>query len=475
MQNRTKIIATIGPVSSSEEVLYKLIKNGMNLARLNFSFGTAEEHKDRIIKMRKVSEELELPVAIIQDLQGPKLRIGKILDGSIDLIANNSVTIIDTPNVDKNTISITYPDFAKYVSKEMHLLLDDGLIELKIEEIDENKIHCKVLHGGHLVEGKGLNIPSAGLKIPAITDKDRNDLKFGLKNDIDFVALSFVQKKEDILELKDLISNANKDVQVIAKIEKPEAVDNITDIMQISDAIMVARGDLAIEVPLERVPTLQRRLIDLCHLYSKPVIIATMMLYTMEMNPRPTRAEVSDVANAVYEGTDVVMLSNETAVGKYPIEAVQTMVRIVSEAERTSPLLNQPRKYEIKSIYQIPSGVSHSVCELADVLHAKAIFTFTASGFTALAISKQRPKTPIIALTTTKEIQRRCNIYWGVKSIITENIDSTDKMFKISEKLALDESLAKTGEIIIITAGIPFGISGTTNLIKVHTIGESDQ
>ncbi len=470
MENRTKIIATIGPASSSEEILSELIKNGVSLTRLNFSFGTHSEHKDRIQKIRKISDELDIPIAIIQDLQGPKLRVQKILDGSIDLKANDSITIVDSLDIDEKTISIAYPNLANYVKAGMHLLLDDGLIELKIEEIDGTNIHCKVLHGGHLVEGKGLNIPSSGLEIPAITEKDKIDLKFGLENDVDYVALSFVKTEQDILALKKLITEAKKETQIIAKIEKPEAIENITKILQATHAVMVARGDLAIELPLERVPSLQRRLIDLCHIYTKPVIIATQMLYTMEVNPRPSRAEVSDVAHAIHEGTDAVMLSGETAIGKYPIKSVKTMVKIIREAEKTSPRFSYGVKYTLESIYRIPSAASQAVCFLVNDLNAKAIFSFTASGFTALAISKQRPTTPIIALTPFKEVQRRCCLYWGVRSIVVENIDSTDKMFELSERLAVQEKLAKTDDIIIITAGIPFGIKGTTNLLKIHTI-----
>jgi len=472
MSIKTKIIATIGPASNSEDVLTELIQNGISLARLNFSFGTPREHLNTMGKIRKISEELQIPVAIIQDLQGPKLRVQKIQGEAIDLQAGDLITIVETPDVDQNMISISYPDLSKFVAKDMHLLLDDGLIELKIEEIEDDQIHCKVLHGGHLVEGKGLNIPSPGLKIPAITDKDKEDLGFGLKNDVDFVALSFVKSKNDLLELKNLMKKSKKEVQMIAKIEKPEAIDNITDILQIASAIMVARGDLAIEMPLERVPSLQRKLVELCHIYSKPVIIATQMLYTMENNPRPSRAEVSDVANAIFDGTDVVMLSGETAIGKYPTESVKTMVKIIDEAEKMTPRSPHISDLKLETIYQIPSNVGNATVLLADQLQAKAIFTFTASGFTALAISKQRPKTPIIALTPHKEVQRRCCLYWGVKSIVVDYISSTDEMFEISEKLALEEKLAKKGEVILITAGIPFGQRMSTNLIKVHTIGD---
>ncbi len=471
MQNRTKIIATIGPASSSEEILTELIKNGVALARLNFSFGTHAEHKARIQNIRKISDELDIPVAVIIDLQGPKLRVGKLLNGALDLKANDPVVIVDTPDIDEKTISITYPNLAEFVKEDMHLLLNDGLIELKIEKIEGGKIYCKVLHGGYLEEGKGLNIPSAGLKIPAITQKDKDDLKFGLENDVDFVALSFVRSEKELLELKELINETKKQTQIIAKIEKPEAVDNIEKILEVTNAIMVARGDLAIEVPLERVPSLQRKLIELCHLHEKPVIIATQMLYTMELNPRPSRAEVSDVAHAIYEGTDAVMLSGETAIGKFPVESVQTLVKIIGEAEKSYSAILKRDDYKIDLIYKIPSGVSQAVSFLAKNLQAKAIFTFTSSGFTPLAISKQRPQTPIIALTPFKEIQRRCSLYWGVKGIVVEEINSTDKMFEISETLAKKEKLANKGDIIIISAGIPFGVKGTTNLVKVHTLG----
>ncbi len=470
MENRTKIIATIGPASSSDEVLSELIMNGVRLARLNFSFGTHDEHKERIAQIRKISEELEIPVAIIQDLQGPKLRVQKILDGAIDLEANNSITLIESLDVDKNTLSITYPNLYKFVSKGMHLLLDDGLIELKIDEIEQAKIHCVVLHGGHLVEGKGLNIPSRGLKIPAITEKDREDLKFGLENNVDFAAMSFVRTEKEIIELKSIIAHSERETQIIAKIEKPEAIENMAKILNVADSLMVARGDLAIEMPLEQVPSLQRWLIELCHTHTKPVITATQLLWSMEVNPRPTRAEVSDVANAINEGTDAVMLSGETAIGKFPVESVKTLVKIINEAEKTAPKLHLYEKSKVEPTQQIPSGVSQAVRSLAEELQAKAIFTFTTSGFTALAISKQRPLIPIVALTPFPDVQRRCNLYWGVKAVVIEEIDSTDKIFDLTERIALKEKVAQPGDIVIITAGIPFGVKGTTNLIKVHTI-----
>jgi len=470
LEKRTKIIATIGPASSSEEILMELIKSGVSLTRLNFSFGTHKEHQARIEKIRKISDELDLPIAIIQDLQGPKLRVQKLLDGSINLKADDKITIVDTLDVDKKTISISYPNLWQYIKKDMHLLLDDGLIELKVEAVEDGKIQCSVLHGGFLVEGKGLNIPSSGLKIPGITAKDKEDLKFGIQHHVDYVALSFVKTENDILELRQLIKESNSKTEIIAKIEKPEAIDHITKILQVSNAIMVARGDLAIEVPLERVPSLQRKLIELCQFYTKPVIIATQMLYTMEINPRPSRAEVSDVANAIQEGADAVMLSGETAIGKYPIEAVKTMAKIIVEAEKTSPRFLHEQEYTLETIHRIPSAASQAVCMMAQNLNAKAIFSFTSSGFTPLAISKQRPLTSIIALTPFKEVQRRCSLYWGVQSILVETIDTTDMMFEVSEKLAIEKGLAVPGDVIIITAGIPFGISGTTNLLKIHTI-----
>ncbi|MHA1265273.1 MAG: pyruvate kinase [Candidatus Helarchaeota archaeon] len=472
MNHRTKIIATIGPASNSESILRELIEKGVSLIRLNFSFGTLQSHKEIIRKIRKISDELERPIAIIQDLRGPKLRVKKLFEEKLVLTPGQSITIIDDDKVDKDSFSVTYPEFWKYVAKGSKILLSDGLIELEISEIEEGKIHCKVIHGGVLIEGKGLNIPSPTLRIPSITEKDRVDLEFGLTNGVDFIALSFVQSEKEILELRSIITNAKKNIQIIAKIEKPEAIENITAILQSTDAIMVARGDLAIEMPLERVPSLQQKLIQLGHLHQKPVIIATQMLYTMEFSPRPSRAEVSDVAHAIHEGTDAVMLSGETAIGKYPVETVQTLVRIIEEAEKI-PFHLKREESPITSIYRIPSGVSYTACQLASILQAKAILTFTASGFTALAISKQRPSTPIIALTPYKEVQRRCNLYWGVKAMVVGNIDSTDKMFTACEKIALVEKLAKPGDILIITAGIPFGIKGTTNLIKVHTIGKN--
>ena len=473
MNNKTKVIATIGPASSTEEILTDFIQGGVSLARLNFSFGTLESHKAIIEKIRKISSELESSVAIIQDLQGPKLRVKKILDGSIDLKTGGSVSIVDRNELDKGMLSVTYPGLWKFVSKGSRILLSDGLIELEIEEIEEGSINCKIIHGGSLIEGKGLNIPSPTLKIPAITEKDKNDLQFGLQNEVDFVALSFVRSQKEIVELKNLISKSKKTARVIAKIEKPEAIDNITNILEAADAIMVARGDLAIEMPLERVPLLQRKLIELSHIHTKPVIIATQMLYTMETSPRPSRAEVSDVAHAIYEGTDAVMLSGETAIGKYPVESVQTLVKIVTEAEKSIFKIYQAPT-EVKSIYRIPSSVAYAVCNLATMLQAKAIITFTSSGFTPLAISKQRSLIPIIALTPRKEVERRCCLYWGVKAFVTPDIDSTDKMFSVSEEIVREAKLAEKGDIIIITAGIPFGrgIQGTTNLIKVHTVGK---
>ncbi len=471
METKTKIIATIGPASESEEVLTELIGNGIALARLNFSFGTHEKHKELITKIRKISNELEMAIAIIQDLQGPKLRIKKIFGGTIDLKAGDSMTIVDSLDLEKKMMSVTYPELWKFVTIGARILLNDGLSEFEIDEIEDGKIHCKVVHGGTLVEGKGLNIPSPTLKIPSITDKDRKDLEFGLKNNVDFVALSFVRSPNDVLEIRKIMSKVKAKKQIIAKIEKPEAIENIEGILEVADAIMVARGDLAIEMPLEQVPLLQNKLIELSHLHTKPVIIATQMLHSMEVSPRPTRAEVTDVAHAIHEGTDAVMLSGETAIGKYPVESVQTLVKIIKETEKSIFKIYEVPA-EIKSKNKISSSVAHTVCNLGTMLQARAILTFTSSGFTPLATSKQRSLTPIIALTPHEEVERRCSLYWGVKAIVAPDIDSTDKMFAISEEIVRKEKLAKKGDIIIITAGIPFGIQGTTNLIKVHTVGK---
>ena len=465
---RTKIVATIGPATSSPEILRDLIKAGATTLRLNFSHGTHDDHLRSIRLIRQISFELNQPVGILQDLQGPKIRLGRFEDGSIVLKKDDRFTLTSRAVAGTQEISsVTYDLLAEEVPENATILLDDGRVEMKVESIDkaEKSLHCRVVVGGPLSNNKGVNFPGVYLSIKALTDKDRKDLVFGLDQGVDWVALSFVRNPQDVLEIKELISSAGKSVPVIVKIEKHEAIEQMEAILSISDGVMVARGDLGVELPAEDVPILQKRLIKTSNRLGIPVITATQMLDSMVNSPRPTRAEISDVANAILDGTDAVMLSNETAVGKYPIEAVSQMAAIAVRIERenTKSLLENDGR-------SIPNAISQAVGNIAVQLDASAIMSLTKTGSTARNVSKFRPRTPILAITPHVDVARQLQLVWGIKPLLVLDLPSTGQTFQAALNVAQEKGLVSEGDLVVLTAGTLQGVSGSTDLIKVEVV-----
>ncbi|QZZ18675.1 pyruvate kinase [Leptothermofonsia sichuanensis E412] len=467
-QRRTKIVATIGPATSSPEVLRALIEAGATTFRLNFSHGTHEDHQRSIRLIRQTSFELNQPVGILQDLQGPKIRLGRFESGSI--ILNKGDRFILTSKLVTGTqeiSSITYEHLADEVPEGAVIMLDDGKVEMLVEKVDraERELHCRTIVGGALSNNKGVNFPGVYLSVKALTDKDKKDLMFGLDQGVDWVALSFVRNPQDVLEIKELISSAGKNVPVIVKIEKHEAIEEMEAILSISDGVMVARGDLGVELPAEDVPILQKRLIATANRMGIPVITATQMLDSMVHSPRPTRAEISDVANAILDGTDAVMLSNETAVGKYPVEAVATMATIAVRIEK------EKTNREIEdSGRSIPNAISCAVRQIAEQLDAAAIMTLTKTGATARNVSKFRPKKPILAVTPHVDVARQLQLVWGVKPLLVLDLPSTGQTFQAALNVAQEKCLLKEGDLVVLTAGTLQGVSGSTDLVKVEVV-----
>ncbi len=467
-QRRTKIVATIGPATSSPEVLRELIEAGATTLRLNFSHGTYDDHLRSIRLIRQTSFELNQPVGILQDLQGPKIRLGRFENGSIVLKKGDHFVLTSHLMMGTQEMScVTYEPLADEVPDGSVILLDDGRVEMRVVEVKraQGELHCEVTVGGVLSNNKGVNFPGVYLSIRALTDKDRKDLTFGLDQGVDWVALSFVRNPQDVLEIKELISAAGKQVPVIVKIEKHEAIQEMESILSISDGVMVARGDLGVELPAEDVPILQKRLIATANRMGIPVITATQMLDSMVHSPRPTRAEVSDVANAILDGTDAVMLSNETAVGKYPIEAVKTMAQIALRIE--SEHMRRPFEDSGRSI---PNAISQAVGHIAEQLEAAAIMTLTKSGSTARNVSKFRPKKPILAVTPHVDVARQLQLVWGVKTLLVLDLPSTGQTFQAAVSVAQEKDLLQEGDLIVMTAGTLQGVSGSTDLIKVEVV-----
>ena len=467
---RTKIVATVGPATLKPDVLRSLIKAGATTLRLNFSHGTQQDHQKAIRLIRQTAFELNQPVGILQDLQGPKIRLGKFACGKISLQKGDCFILTSRPVECNQEISyVTYHNLAAEVPEGATILLDDGKVEMVVEKIDyqSENLHCRVVVGGVLSSSKGVNFPGVYLSIKALTEKDREDLIFGLDQGVDWVALSFVRNPQDILEIKDLIASAGKSVPVIAKIEKHEAIEQMDAILSLCDGVMVARGDLGVELPAEDVPILQKRLIATANKLGIPVITATQMLDSMFNNPRPTRAEVSDVANAILDGTDAVMLSNETAVGNYPVEAVETMAkiaqRIEGEQKRIAPDPN------IKK-WSIPNAISAAVGQIAEQLEAAAIMTLTKTGSTARNVSKFRPKTPILAITPHVHVSRRLQLVWGVKPLLVLDLPSATQTFQAAINVAQEKNWLDAGDLVVMTAGTLQGVSGSTDLIKVELV-----
>lgn len=467
-QRRTKIVATIGPATSSPEVLRALIEAGATTFRLNFSHGTHEDHQRSIRLIRQTSFELNQPVGILQDLQGPKIRLGRFEDGSIVLNRGDRFILTSKQVTGTQAISsITYEPLADEVPAGATILLDDGRVEMVVEKVDRvtRELHCCTVVGGPLSNNKGVNFPGVYLSIKALTDKDKRDLTFGLDQGVDWVALSFVRNPQDVLEIKELISSAGKNVPVIVKIEKHEAIEEMDAILSISDGVMVARGDLGVELPAEDVPVLQKRLIKTANRMGIPVITATQMLDSMVHSPRPTRAEISDVANAILDGTDAVMLSNETAVGKHPVEAVATMARIAVriEQERWQRSIEDTGR-------SIPNAISCAVGQIAEQLDASAIMTLTKTGATARNVSKFRPQKPILAVTPHVDVARQLQLVWGVKPLLVLDLPSTGQTFQAAINVAQEKDLLREGDLVVMTAGTLQGVSGSTDLIKVEVV-----
>ena len=472
---KTKIVCTIGPASDSEEVLRALFKEGLNVCRLNFSHGTHEEHQIRIDRIKKIRQERNLPIAIMLDTKGPEIRLKNFGVASVMLSKGQQFTLTTRDVTGDETIcSVTYTNLAKEVKPNDRILIDDGLIELQVEKItDGTDIVCTVMSDGPVSNHKGINIPGVKIKLPFLSEQDISDLKFGVKNEVDFVAASFTRGPADILSIRKVLEEENgNNIHIIAKIENQEGVDSIDKILEVTDGIMVARGDLGIEIPPEQIPMVQKMIIRKTLRASKPVITATQMLDSMTHNPRPTRAEVTDVANAIFDGTSAIMLSGETAAGRYPVETVKMMNRIAVTAESSLNYEKIISAVAREHSLTITNAIAHATCSMAIEMNAQVIVTATASGETPRALSKYKPKAPIVAVTPSEETARRLSLNWDVYPIVTPYFNSTDEMFERCINLAKENGFVREGELAVLTAGVPIGLVGSTNLLKVETVGK---
>lgn len=474
---KTKIVCTIGPASESLEKLTSLMEAGMNVCRLNFSHGSHEEHAARIKTIREASEKTGKKVAILLDTKGPEIRTNDMENGEVELKTGAHIIISMTEVLGTaEKFSITYRELINDVEVGSRILLDDGLVGLEVTKLDKEngEIHTVVLNDGILKNKKGVNVPGVSVNLPGITEKDRQDILFGIEQNVDFVAASFVRRASDVLEIRELLdNNGGKHINIIPKIENQEGVDNIDDILEVSEGLMVARGDLGVEIPAEEVPLVQKQLIKKCNALGKPVITATQMLDSMQRNPRPTRAEASDVANAIFDGTDAIMLSGETAAGAYPVEAVQTMHNIAS---RTESALNHKElisKRSKDSEHTITDAIGQSVAYTTLNLGANAIITPTESGYTARMISKYRPQAPLVAITSDEQIARRLALVWGVTALVGPKTNSTDEMLDNAVQQSINSGLVNYGDTVVITAGVPVSEVGTTNMMKIQVLGNT--
>ena len=464
---KTKIICTIGPSSESEEKLRELMLAGMDVARFNMSHGTHEEHRIKFDRVRKISDELELPVATMLDTKGPEIRIGDFEEYKIELVKGQKFTLTTKDILGTNEIvSITYKNLVNDVSVGKTILLDDGLIEMLVTEISETDIVCEVLNGGPISNHKGVNVPGVVLSMPYISEVDEADLIFGIQTGFDFIAASFARSKEDILQIRSLSNAYGSNVKIIAKIENLQGIENIDEILETSDGIMVARGDMGVEIPMEDVPVLQKSLIKKAVTKGKYVITATQMLDSMIKNPRPTRAETTDVANAIYDGTTAIMLSGESAAGLYPIEAVKTMVKIAVRAEEDIDYVSRMKKTEIVGS-DITTAISHACCNTAIELNAAAIISITMSGFTAGMVSRYKPNCPIIGCGITQDVCRQLNLMWGVQPVLIGRKNTAEELVEAAISISMEKGLLKKGDVVVLTAGMPLGVSGKTNMIRV--------
>ena len=470
---KTKIICTLGPATDDENVMRELILNGMAVARMNMSHGTHEDHKKRADVVKRIRAELDIPVALLLDTKGPEIRTKNFKNGSEILEAGQTFTFTtDDIEGDSSHCSITFADLPKDVRRGDRILVDDGLIEMLVTSTSKKDIVCEVLNGGKIASHKGINVPGTRLSLPFISEQDKKDIAFAVEQDLDFIAASFTRSSDDILKLRaELDKNNCNNIRIIAKIENAEGVDNIDDIIRVSDGIMVARGDLGVEIPMEDIPILQKKLITKAYKAGKQVITATQMLDSMMVNPRPTRAEATDVANAIYDGTSAIMLSGETAAGKYPVQALKTMAKIAERTENDIDYIGRFRKRQLTEQPDVTSAISHATCTTAHDLGAVAIITVSKTGQTARMISKYRPACPIISGTTSDKVLRQMNLSWGVIPILVEEKTNTDELFEHVVDVAEKHGLVKNGDLAVITAGIPLGVSGTTNMLKVHLVG----
>lgn len=470
---KTKIICTIGPKSENVNILKELMINGMNICRLNFSHGTHEEHQIRVNNIKKAREELNLPIALLLDTKGPEIRLGQLSVDEVNLKSGDifTLTIEDILGSEKRA-SISYKELPYDVEIGNTILIDDGLVEMEIIAKTSKDITCLVKNNGIIKSNKGINVPNIKINLPSITEKDKLDILFAVRNDFDFIAASFVRKAEDVFEIRKILDENKSDIKIVSKIESQEAVENIDSIIEASDGIMVARGDLGVEIKTELIPIIQKEIIRKCNKVGKPVVTATQMLDSMIRNPRPTRAEVTDVANAIIDGTDSIMLSGETAAGKYPIEAVKVMKNIAITTENSLEFKESIKRKNNLEQLNITNSISLSAKQISENLKAKAIISATSSGITPISVSKFRPMVDIIAVTFSEKIRRKLQIYWGITSVMSKKSEHTDEVIERSISSALNANLIKDGDTVVLTAGIPVGVAGTTNLIKVHTIGK---
>ncbi|HEY8891195.1 MAG TPA: pyruvate kinase [Clostridium sp.] len=467
---RTKMIFTIGPTSDSEDILTEFMNIGMNVTRLNFSHGTHEDHKIKMDLIKNLREKLNKPVAIMLDIKGPKIRTHNFNGDKVQINKGQSFTFSCGKEIlgNNDICSISYGDLYHDLKVNDTILVDDGLLEFKIISIVGTEINCLALNSGYIGNHKGINVPNVSIGLPAVTDKDKLDLIFGCEQDVDIVAASFIRKADDVLDVRKILNaSGGENIQIISKIETQEGVDNIDAIIEVSDGIMVARGDMGVEIPIQKVPIVQKMIIHKCNKAGIPVITATQMLDSMIRNPRPTRAEASDIANAIFDGTDAIMLSGESANGAYPLEAALTMSKIAIEAELNIDFRAALNKRKYESVSNISNAISLATCTTADELNVSAIITATQSGHTARMVSKYRPRCPIIAVTPRKQVARSLSINFGVQSIVSIELTSTDELVADAVKKCLNSGYIKKGDIVIVAAGIPVGESGTTNTMKI--------
>ncbi len=465
---RTKIVATIGPASNSPEMLRQIIRAGMNVARLNFSHGSYDDHAATIAKLRAASAELDTPVTILQDLQGPKIRVGTLPGGQMELEIGAVISLVpgEVFTEEAGTIPIDYPHLAEEATSGLQVLLDDGLLELRVLEVTGGAVRCTVVGGGTLKSRKGVNFPYLDLRLPSMTEKDRQDLDFGLEHGVDWVSLSFVRRAEDVRELRTLLAARGADTPIIAKIEKPQAINNLEEIVAAVDGIMVARGDLGVEMSPEKVPMLQKQIIELCNRRGIPVITATQMLESMIREPRPTRAEASDVANAIIDGTDAIMLSGESAVGAFPIKAVEMMVRIAREVECRVPFRSYPPPAADDAL-----AIAEAANTLTKTLKPRCVIVHTTTGHTARLLAAERPEVLVVALTTDPEAYHRLNLFWGIQPLLTkESPETFDGLVDLATRTVRERGLARPGEKIIVVGGSPAGTAKGANFLKIHAI-----